>query len=160
MKYIFFCLIAFWLAPISILAQTSFVESSLQKGLNFEYQESLKMGGGAASFDYDKDGDEDIFVVVGQNTDALFENDGNGNFTNVSLETGIRDLTEGYMSTSVVTGDIDNDGYREIFIGTIGDPDSGFNSMKENILLKFDPSTSQYSNIIHSSLILWAMNAL
>ncbi|MEM9547558.1 MAG: FG-GAP-like repeat-containing protein [Bacteroidota bacterium] len=134
-------------------AQASYVEISEQSGLLFNYKEELKMGGGAASFDFDNDGDDDIYVVGGQNADGLFENDGFGNFTDVSESTKISELTHSYMSTSVCTGDIDNDGYRELFIGTIGEPNTAFDSIKRNILLKYNPATSQYEDITLSSLI-------
>ena len=42
------------------------------------------------------------------------------------------------MTTSVVTGDIDNDGIREIFVGTIGDIGTNFNSIQPNLLLKYN----------------------
>ena len=135
------------------IAQVSFQESSQEVGLVFDYKESLKMGGGAVSFDYDNDGDEDIFVVGGQNSDGLFENDGTGQFTDVSMVTGISELTASVMSTAAVTGDIDNDGYREIFIATIGESTAGFGSILANFLLKYNPITSKYENIIESVLI-------
>ncbi len=134
-------------------AQESFLESSLESGLVFNFKESLKMGGGAASFDYDNDGDDDLYIVGGQNPDGLFENDGSGNFIDVSASTKISLLTDSIMSTSVVTGDIDNDGIREIFIGTMGDLGTSFEALRPNLLLKYNPQTSHYENIIQSSLI-------
>ena len=119
----------------SSFAQNEFIESSIERGLSFEYKESLKMGGGAASFDYDNDGDNDIYIVGGQNPDGLYENDGQGHFTNVSQETNITSITKDIMTTSVVTGDINNDGYREIFVGTMGEADQAFNSITPNFLL-------------------------
>jgi len=105
------------------------------------------MGGGAASFDYDNDGDEDIYIVGGQNPDGLFENDGTGNFTDVSLSTGISMLTASLMTTSVVTGDIDNDGIREIFIGTMGENGTPFETIRPNYVLKYNSSTATYQEI-------------
>lgn len=134
-------------------SQALFEEGSQSHGLNFEYKESLKMGGGAATFDFDNDGDDDIYIVGGQNPDGLFENDGSGHFLDISNETNITSLTSSLMTTSVVTGDIDNDGIREIFVGTIGDVGTSFESIKPNLLLKYNTSTSQFENIIESSLI-------
>ena len=72
------------------------------------------MGGGAAWFDYDMDQDEDLFIIGGVNRDMLYRNDG-GTFTEVGLSAG---LTTNYPTFGVVTGDIDNDGFREIFVTT------------------------------------------
>lgn len=52
------------------------------------------------------------------------------------------------MTTSVVTGDIDNVGIREIFIGTIGGVGTNINALESNVLLKYDPPTFKYDNII------------
>lgn len=141
------------LISLNLNGQIIFEEVSLSNGLNFDYQEELKMGGGAASFDYDNDGDEDLYIVGGQNPDGLFENDGNGVFTDVSESTNIAFLTSSVMSTSVVTGDIDNDGIREIFIGTIGEIGTAFSNIKPNLLLKYNPSSSQFENIIETTQI-------
>ncbi|MBK8429325.1 MAG: VCBS repeat-containing protein [Lewinellaceae bacterium] len=78
----------------SLLAQPQFTERSVAAGLGFIYEEMLLMGGGAAAFDFDNDGDEDLYVVGGAKHDALFENDGTGNFTDVSDEYGISELTK------------------------------------------------------------------
>lgn len=142
-----------FLIPTVLSAQIEFSETSVASGLIFEYQESLKMGGGAASFDFDNDGDDDIYIVGGQNPDGLFENDGSGNFINISQSTKISEITSKLMTTSVVTGDIDNDGYREIFVGTMGDAKDGFNAMKPNFLLKYNPVTSTFEDIISDSQI-------
>lgn len=152
MKRSIFILLTLLLCPISmLLSQLSFEEVSIQSGLLFDFKESLKMGGGAASFDYDNDGDDDIYIVGGQNSDALFENDGHGNFTNVSLNTNISQLTDSIMTTSVVTGDIDNDGRREIFVGTMGVAGHAFASIKANLLLKFNEQSHQYEDVSHAA---------
>lgn len=141
------------LLAVNVDAQLLFEEESIPSGLIFEYKESLKMGGGAATFDFDNDGDDDIYIVGGQNPDGLFENDGSGNFIDVSSITNISAITSDIMTTSVVTGDIDNDGIREIFVGTIGDIGANFDAIRSNLLLKYNPTTSQYENIIQQALI-------
>lgn len=133
-------------------SQALFEETAQTIGLQFEYKEALKMGGGIASFDYDNDGDEDLYVVGGENPDGLFQNDGAGNFTPVSFETNVELLTSELMTTSVVTGDIDNDGYREIFIGTLGSIGSSIEEVQSNIFLKYNPITEQYIDITSTAL--------
>ncbi len=81
---------------------------------------------GNAAADYDNDGDPDIFLAVGgQETvglDYLFENDGNGNFTDVSEAAGIRgpkDANGDWVPTASLSGhwaDYDRDGDSDLFV--------------------------------------------
>ncbi len=134
----------FWLQ--SAQSQPQFTERSVAAGLSFIYEEMLLMGGGAAAFDFDNDGDEDLYVVGGGRHDVMFENDGTGNFTDVSEKYGISVLTKNSFTTSVTTGDIDNDGRREIFVGTVG-PVGSASGFDRNLLLQFDSVSQQYKNI-------------
>jgi enediyne biosynthesis protein E4 len=87
----------------------------------------------AAFFDYDKDGDLDLYVLTNtlnkevpltyhtkildgssQTTDRLYRNNGNGTFTNVSKEAGI--LIEGY-GLGLAISDFNNDGWPDIYVG-------------------------------------------
>lgn len=92
-------------------------------------EESIKqIGWGTAFFDYDNDGDLDIFVTNGSTfqelkqpevlipqPDALFRNDGDGVFTDVSESTGITALPL-RVGRGATFGDYDNDGDIDIFI--------------------------------------------
>lgn len=75
---------------------------------------------GGTVLDYDHDGDLDIFVsqngiaIGGNTTNSLLRNDGNLVFTDVSVAAGITDLGDWRHCSS---GDINNDGYVDIFIG-------------------------------------------
>ena len=86
----------------------------------------------AAFFDYDRDGDLDLYVLTNfldtptpnkyrpkknggtaPSNDRLYRNNGDGTFTNVTLEAGI--VYEGYgLGISIV--DINRDGWRDIYI--------------------------------------------
>ncbi|MEZ4824812.1 MAG: VCBS repeat-containing protein [Bacteroidia bacterium] len=87
----------------------------------------------AAFFDYDRDGDLDLYLLVNSkqhgvpivyrpkvndgtstNTDRLYRNNGNGTFTNVSGEAGIR--YEGY-GLGLAIFDVNNDGWQDIYVG-------------------------------------------
>ncbi len=85
-------------------------------------------------FDYDKDGDLDLFLIVNptdyalnrvnnirrkkvngeaNSTDKLYQNNGNGTFSDISQKAGI--LIEGY-SLGVNISDLNNDGWQDIYI--------------------------------------------
>ena len=79
-------------------------------------------GTGAAIFDFDRDGDSDIFVVNGTTFPLaqagkspplmLYVNDGRGRFTESALETGL--AARGWGQGACV-GDFDNDGWLDLF---------------------------------------------
>ncbi len=83
--------------------------------------------GGAAFFDYDEDGDLDIFLVngsrlqgyeVGQEPRAgLFRNDGDWHFVNVAAQAGIDHVGWG-MGVSIA--DYDGDGHADLFLANYG----------------------------------------
>ena len=85
------------------------------------------MAGGVAVFDYDRDGDPDIFFANGADivtlrktspkySNRLFRNSGDGTFTDVTERAGLSGT--GY-DNGVAIGDYDNDGYEDIFVGGV-----------------------------------------
>ena len=83
--------------------------------------------GGVAVLDYNNDGKLDIFFANGADiktlhkdsakySNRLFENDGKGNFTDVTAKAGLAGT--GY-DMGVAIGDYDNDGYEDIFVGGV-----------------------------------------
>ncbi len=90
------------------------------------------MGSGCAFFDYDNDGDQDIVFVNScrwpwdlrdlgkdrpQPTQAVYRNDGNCRFSEVTQEVGL-DAT--FYGMGVACGDYDNDGDADLFFTTVG----------------------------------------
>ena len=88
----------------------------------------------ASFFDYDKDGDLDLFLITdpadgrvddintalgkmkngeSPGTDILYRNNGNGTFTDVSRQAGI--LMEGYSLATAVS-DVNNDGWPDLYV--------------------------------------------
>jgi len=86
------------------------------------------MGTGVAWLDYDQDGLMDLFFVQSANTDiykpshplrsALYHNNGDGTFTDVTEKAGVGG--EGHYGQGVAIGDYDNDGYPDIYVTGYG----------------------------------------
>jgi hypothetical protein len=84
-------------------------------------------GNGAAIFDYDGDGRNDIFIANGTTLDRdpksttrrahLYHNEGNGKFTEVGVQAG---FTEEGWAQGVCVGDYDNDGRPDLFVTYYG----------------------------------------
>jgi len=85
------------------------------------------MAGGVAVFDYDNDGNLDIFFTNGADittlkkdspkySNHLFHNNGDGTFTDVTEKAGLAGT--GY-DVGVAIGDYDNDGYEDIFVSGV-----------------------------------------
>jgi hypothetical protein len=84
---------------------------------------------GLALFDYDNDGDIDIYFVNGAPLkgtppsrdgppkNALYRNDGGWKFTDVTEQAGVGDTGYGL---GVAVGDYDNDGYQDIYLNNFG----------------------------------------
>ncbi|MEX2400466.1 MAG: CRTAC1 family protein [Rhodothermales bacterium] len=78
-------------------------------------------GWGSSFMDYDNDGDVDIFKVNGDlnhlfgHEDQLFENQGDGSFLDVSIESG-RHFQSEWVSRGAAFGDYDNDGDVDVLI--------------------------------------------
>ena len=73
-------------------------------------------GSGVAVLDYDRDGYEDLFVADGVRS-ILYRNDGTGRFTDVTEKAGLaKSADEGIAATGVAAGDVDGDGFPDLFV--------------------------------------------
>ncbi len=84
---------------------------------------SVVSAGGAVG-DFDRDGWQDLFVPSGGTTpDRLYMNNGDGTFTDRAAEAGIAARHHGY---GAAVGDVDSDGWLDIFVISYGTVDQRF----------------------------------
>ena len=89
-----------------------------ENGFGMQY-----MSPGSAVGDFDRDGDQDLFIVGGTlGIDQLYINNGSGNFTEDAAARGV--ATAGYRHTGAAVGDYDNDGDLDLFVTCIGTGDN------------------------------------
>jgi hypothetical protein len=106
-------------------AGITFIQDSTQTEEKY-YLET--MGTGVAWLDYDQDGLMDLYLVQSGATDAykpahplrsaLYRNNGDGTFTDVTEKAGIGG--EGHYGQGVAVGDFDNDGYPDLYVTGYG----------------------------------------
>ena len=107
--------------------RSGFIDIAAQSGLTVantfggkEKKDSIleSTGTGAAIFDFDGDGANDIFIANGPpSRSELYKNDGAGHFTEVGQQAG---LTRTGWAQAACVGDIDNDGHPDLFVTYYG----------------------------------------
>ncbi len=124
--------------PAAAGAQAIFTDRAAELGLTFVHVNGMSgkfyfceiVGPGGALFDYDNDGDLDVYLVQGHmlgrgvapgpHRDRLFRNDLGArglSFVDVTEASGIRASTYGM---GVATGDYDNDGFVDLYVTNFG----------------------------------------
>ena len=112
-----------WFEDIAASAGLTFTHRSGHEGSTYRLPEI--MGGGAALFDMDGDGDLDVLLVQSGTLGSeergprhrLFRNDGRGHFTDATAGSGVD--VAGY-GMGVATGDYDNDGDVDLYLTNLG----------------------------------------
>ena len=121
------------------IPQVRFTDVTEQAGIRFKHENGARgkkllpetMGGGAAFFDFDNDGDQDLLLLNGQvwqwdrdtendkppATLALYQNDGLGNFNDITGGSGF-DISLYGMGAAI--GDYDRDGLIDVFVSALG----------------------------------------
>ena len=73
----------------------------------------------AVAFDYDRDGDHDIYITSNAGNDNfLYRNLGDGTFANASQAAGA--ALADHNSSGAVACDLDNDGFQDLYVGARG----------------------------------------
>jgi enediyne biosynthesis protein E4 len=123
--------------PSPIHGQSSgvtFVDVAKASGVTFSHVYSPEkkyivesMSGGVALFDYDNDGYLDLFLVNSLTVElfkankktrsALYRNNGDGTFADVTDSAGVADIGWGM---GVAVGDYDNDGFDDLYVTCLG----------------------------------------
>jgi enediyne biosynthesis protein E4 len=115
-------------------AEVHFTDVTEKAGINFRHVASPEkkyivesMSGGVALFDYDNDGLPDIYFVNsltvdmvksgGKTRSALYHNNGDGTFADVTDRAGVGDIGWG-MGAAV--GDYNNDGFDDLYVTCLG----------------------------------------
>jgi hypothetical protein len=86
-------------------------------------------GIGALAFDYDNDGDTDLYVTYLFQPNLLYRNRGDGSFDEVGVDAGVA-LND--YSTSAAALDYDRDGDADLYVLVYGPPDRGPNIQANN----------------------------
>lgn len=112
-----------------------FTDATAESGLRFLHQQGgpeapTTLGGGVTVLDFNQDGRPDLFFTNGapwpweESLDkrltasaALFRNDGEGRFTNVTAAAGLNTPMQGMAATA---GDYDGDGLADLFVTCVG----------------------------------------
>ena len=127
----FFCaLLALWVGVAH--AGPRFVDATREAGIDFEHVNGANgrkfvietVGPGGGFFDYDGDGRLDIYLVNGAAVpgteyetapqNALYRNEGEGIFADVTLSAGVGDERWG---SSSAFADVDRDGFIDLYVG-------------------------------------------
>jgi hypothetical protein len=115
--------------PFSDITKAAGIDFKHENGAEGEKLLPETMGSGCAFLDYDNDGDQDLLLVnscrwpwdkresAAPATQALYQNDGTGKFTNVTKEAGL-DVT--FYGMGVACGDYDGDGQVDLLFTAVG----------------------------------------
>jgi enediyne biosynthesis protein E4 len=121
--------------PVRPSGPIEFTDVTAQAGIHFKHNSGAfgkkylpeTMGSGVCFIDYDNDGWQDIFFVnsmdwpghksVGKSYPALYHNNHDGTFTDVTKEAGLAVETYGQ---GCAVGDYDNDGFDDLYLTTVG----------------------------------------
>ena len=115
------------------LGNGKFEEVALLSGVCYNDMGKEEAGMGTAFGDYDNDGLLDLTVSNFQaETNTIYHNTGDGFFTDVTITTGVAEITNSYLGWGIQYFDYDNDGYKDIFVAN-GHVMDNINQLERNV---------------------------
>ncbi len=136
LKHWFFLILNFLIVPGCAQKAVQFVDVTTEAGVTFKHVNGASdrkfyletMGSGATFLDYDNDGDLDLYIVNGAllpgfetatpPMNVLYQNDGNGRFSDVTAVAGVGDTGYGM---GCIAADYDNDSDADLYVTNFGE---------------------------------------
>jgi len=121
-----------WSSPVPPPSPVTFVDVATSAGIQFRHDNAASpekylietMGAGCGWIDYDQDGLLDLYLVNSAPTrvytpphalsSALYKNNGDGTFTDVTVRAGV--AAKDLFGMGVAVGDYDSDGFPDLFV--------------------------------------------
>jgi hypothetical protein len=95
----------------------TFEETGYPSGVALNENGREQAGMGLAVGDYDNDGRLDFHITnFSDDSNVLYHNDGSGNFTDVTFQAGLGELTIPFLGWGTAFLDFDNDGWKDLFV--------------------------------------------
>ena len=95
----------------------TFEETGYQSGVALNENGREQAGMGLAVGDYDNDGRVDFYITnFSDDSNTLYHNDGDGNFTDVTAQAGHGETTLPFLGWGTSFMDFDNDGWKDILV--------------------------------------------
>ncbi len=95
----------------------TFEESGYPSGVAVNENGREQAGMGLAVGDYDNDGRVDIHITnFSDDSNVLYHNDGDGNFTDVTFQTGLGEVSIPFLGWGTTFFDFDNDSWQDLFV--------------------------------------------
>lgn len=96
-----------------------FPDVALAAGIDHFFEVDLAtFGGGACVIDIDNDGFEDVYITGGNQSDALYYNNGDGTFSDIFESAGFQS-TLPIHTQGVAAADINRDGFKDLLVTTM-----------------------------------------